>query len=77
MPGAPYSRDEHGLDPLSDNARGITPAVAPDLNPERAVLPKDGGMDPTPQAAHSSAMEPNTCLTSKEACDSGPPDSYR
>ena len=33
-PGAPNSRDEHGLDLLSDDARGITPAVAPDLNPE-------------------------------------------
>ena len=33
-------------------------------------------MDPAPQAAHSSVVELNTCLTSKEACDSGPPDSY-
>ena len=33
-------------------------------------------MDPAPQAAHSSAMEPNTGLTSEEACDSGPPDSH-
>ena len=34
VPGAPDSHDEHGLDLLSDNARDITPAVAPDLNPE-------------------------------------------
>ena len=33
-------------------------------------------MDPAPQAAHSSALEPNTGLTSKEACDSEPSDSY-
>ena len=33
-------------------------------------------MDPTLEAARSSAVEPNTGLTSKEACDSGPPDSY-
>ena len=33
-------------------------------------------MDPAPQAAHSSAVEPNTGLTSVEACNSGPPDSY-
>ena len=33
-------------------------------------------MDPAPLAAHLSAVEPNTGLTSKEACDSGPPDSY-
>ena len=46
MPGAPDSHDEHGLDLLSDNARGITPAVALDLNPEQVALPKDGGVDP-------------------------------
>ena len=34
VPGAPGSHAEHGLDLLSDNARDITPAVAPDLNPE-------------------------------------------
>ena len=72
-PGAPNSHDEHGLDLLSDKARGITPIVASDLNLEQAALPKDGGMDPAPQAAHSSAVEPNTGLTSKEACNSGPP----
>ena len=33
-------------------------------------------MDPAPQAAYSSAVEPNTGLTSEEAYDSGPPDSY-
>ena len=54
VPGAPDSHDEHGLDLLSDNARDITPAVAPDLNLEPATLPNDGGMDPAPQAAHSS-----------------------
>ena len=47
-PGAPDSHDEHGLDMLSDNARDLTPAVAPDSNPEQAVLPRDGGMDPAP-----------------------------
>ena len=33
-PGAPDNHDEHSIDLLSDNARDITPAVAPDLNPE-------------------------------------------
>ena len=47
MPGAPDSHDKHGLDLLSDNARDITPAVAPDLNPEQTAWPKDGWMDPT------------------------------
>ena len=32
-------------------------------------------MDPAPQAAHSSTMEPNTGLAPKEACDTRPPDS--
>ena len=75
-PGAPDSHDENGLDLLSDNARDVAPAVAPDLNPKQTALPKDGWMDPAPQAAHSLAVEPNTGLTSKEACDIGPPDSY-
>ena len=75
-PGAPDSHDEHGLDLLSDNGRDIIPAVAPDLNPEQDALPKDGGVDRAPQAACSSALEPNTGLTSVETCNPGPPDSY-
>ena len=42
-PGAPDNHDEHGLDLLSDNARDITPAGAPDLNPEQIALPRTGG----------------------------------
>ena len=76
MPGAPDSHNEHGLDPLSDNARNIIPAIAPDLNPEQVVLPKDGGVDHTLQAAYSSALEPNTGLTAVVTCNPGPPDSY-
>ena len=71
-PGTPDSHDEHGLDLLSDNARDIIPEAAPDLHPGEVVLPMDGGLDPAPQAAHSSAVEPNTDLTSKEACNPGP-----
>ena len=41
-PGASNSHDEHGLDPLSDNTRDITPAGAPDLNP-RKIAPSEGG----------------------------------
>jgi hypothetical protein len=40
-PGGPNSHDEHGLDLLSDITRDIIPVVAPDLNPEQVVLPKD------------------------------------
>ena len=45
-PGAPDSHDGHGFDLLSDNARVLSPAVAPDSNVEKAALPRDGGMDP-------------------------------
>ena len=75
-PGAPDSHDGHGLDLLSDNARNIIPAIAPDLNPKQVALPKDGGVDPAPQVAYSSALEPNIGLTSVETCNSGPLDSY-
>ena len=75
MSGVPDSHDEHGLDLLSDNARNVIPAIAPDLNPEWVALPKDGGLDPAPQAAYSSALEPNTDSSPQEICTSGPPDS--
>ena len=74
--GASDSHDEHGLDLLLEIARDITPAVASDLNPEQVKLPKDGGVHPDPQAAHSSAVEPNTGHISMETCIPGPPDSY-
>ena len=76
MPGAPNSHDEHGLDLLSDNARDIAPVGAPDLNPGQIASPEDGWMDPAPEDAHPSAVEPNTDSTPKEVCDTGPPDSY-
>ena len=75
-PGAPDSHDVHDLDLLSDSARDIIPEAALDLNPGQVALPMDGGLDPAPQAAHSSAVEPNTGPTSVEACNPGPPDSY-
>ena len=76
VPGAPDSHDEHGLDLLSDDARDIIPAAAPDLNPGQVALPVDGGLDPASQAVPSSVMEPNIGLTSKGAYNFRPPDSY-
>ena len=76
VPGAPDSHDEHGLDLLSNSAQDIIPAAAPNLNPEQVALPKDGGVDPALQASHSSVVEPNTGVTSVEACNPGAPDSY-
>ena len=35
---------------------------------------EDGWMDPAPEAAHSSAVEPNTDFIPKEACVFGPLD---
>ena len=48
VPEAPNSRDEHGLDLLSDVARDIILAEASDINPGQAASPKDGGLDPAP-----------------------------
>ena len=72
----PDSHDKHGLDLLSDTVRDIIPEAALDLNPGQVVVPVDGGLDPDPQAAHLSAVEPNMGPTSVEACNPGPPDSY-
>ena len=66
------SHDEHGLHLLSDNVREIIPEAASDLHPGQVALPMDGGLDPALLAAHSSAVEPNTGLTSLEACNPGP-----
>ena len=62
-PGALNGHNEHGLDPLSDNIQDIAPAIAPDLNPGQIALSEDGWMDPAPEAAYSSAVEPNTDST--------------
>ena len=68
MTGMPNSHDEHDLDLLSDGAQEITPAAAPTFNPEQVMQSKDGWMDPATEAAHSSALKPNTDFTSEEIC---------
>ena len=73
--GAPNNQDVHGLYRQSDSSRNITPATALDFAPERAVPSEDGWMDPAPEAAHSSALEPNTDSSPKGICVSGPPNS--
>ena len=75
IPGVPDTHDEHGLDLLSNSARDIAPAQARDLNLGQIASAKDGWMDLAPEAAHSSAVEPNIDSTPKEACVIGPPDS--
>ena len=76
VPGAPDSHDEHGLDMLSDNARDIAPAAAPDLDSGQITSSEDGWMDPATEAAHSSVVEPNIDSAVKEICIIGPPDSF-
>ena len=75
MTGALNSHDGHDLDPPLDGVREITPAVAPGINPEQIVPSEDGWMDPATEAAHSSALEPNTDPTSCESGVIGPSDS--
>ena len=53
VPGAPDNHDEHGLDPLSDNAQDFAPAGAPDLNSEQIASFEDGWMDPAQEGTHS------------------------
>ena len=74
MPGAPNSHDGHDLDLLLDNTWDIAPVGAPELNPGQIASSKDGWMDPITEAAHLSALEPNTDSAPKEICVSGPPD---
>ena len=75
MSGAPNDHDVHDLDLQSDSIWNIAPATAPDFVAEQVVPSKDGWMDPAPEAAHSSALEPNTDSSPKGICVSGPPDS--
>ena len=71
-PGALNSHDEHGLDLLSDNTRDIAPARALDLNPGQIASTEDGWMDPAPEAAYSSAVEPNTNSTPRKSVSPDP-----
>ena len=72
MPGAPNSHSEHGLDLLPNNTRDIAPAGAPDINPGQIASFEDGWMDPAPEAAHSSAVEPNTDFTPRKPLSPDP-----
>ena len=75
MAGAPNSHDEHDLDLPSYDVQEITPAAAPGINPEQIAPSEDGWMDPATEAAHSSAIEPNTAFASDEAYVIRPSDS--
>ena len=72
--GVPNNHDERDLDLQSDSIQNIAATSAPDFVLEQAVPPDDGWMDPSPKAAFSSALEPNTDSTSKEISVTGPSD---
>ena len=74
MSGAPNDHDVHDLDLPSNSIRNISPVAAPEFNPEQILPSEDGWMDPTPEVAHSSVLEPNTDSSPKGICISGPPD---
>ena len=45
------------------------------MDPEQIVPSQDGWIDPAMEAAHSSAIEPNTDFAYNEVCVIGPSDS--
>ena len=75
LPCASRGYDEYDLALPSDSVK-IAPAAASTLNSEEIVPSEDGWMDAATKAAHSSAIEPNTDLTSNEVCVIGPSDFF-
>ena len=71
LPCASRGRDEYDLALPSDSVQEIAPAPTPTLNSETIAPSMDGWIDPATEAAHSSAVEPNTGPTSVEACNPG------
>src|SRR4051812_47615490 len=68
-PSAPHRHDEHDLALPSDCVQEIAPATAPTFNSEPAAPSVDGWLDPLPDTAVSTAIEPNTNLTLHESRD--------
>ena len=55
-----------------DSAQSAAQVSALTISPEPTVLTRYGWLDAAPGAAISTAIEPNTSLTSVEACNPGP-----
>ena len=68
MTAAPCRHDEHDLNLSSDCAQEIAPVTALALDPEQSAPSEDGRLNLATEAADSAALEPNTDLTSNEAC---------
>ena len=60
LPSAPHCHEEHDLALPPNSALEAAPASAPTLNSETSAPIEDGWLDPAPEAAHSSVLEPNT-----------------
>ena len=75
MTAAPYRHDEHDLNLSSDYVQEIAPVTALALDPEQGAPSEDGRLNLATESADSAALEPNTDLTSNEACVIGTSDS--
>ena len=70
-----HRHDEHDLNLSSDCVQEIVPVIALALDPQQSAPSKDGRLNLATEAANSAALEPNTDLTSNEACVIGISDS--
>ena len=64
----PRRHDEHDLNLSPDRAREIAPITALALDPEQIAPSEDGRLNPARETTDSTALEPNTDLTSNKAC---------
>ena len=72
---APGHPDDHDLNLSSGCIQEIAPVTALALEPGQATLSKDGRINPTLEAADSTALEPHMDLVSHDAYATGTPDS--
>ena len=75
QPSVPHCHDGHNLALPPNGVLEAAPTSAPTFNSEPAVPTEGGWLDPTTEAAASTAIEPNTNLILHEARDSTLPDS--
>src|SRR4051812_17970176 len=69
-PSAPHCHHGQDLALPSDTILEAAPTSAPTFNSEPTAPTEGGWLDPAADAATSTAVEPNTTLILREACDS-------
>ena len=74
---APGHPDDHDLNLSSGRIQEIAPVTALALEPEQAASSNDGKINPTMEAADSTALELHMDLVSLDAYATGTPDSSR